>query len=117
LRPSCSNRSRWAIGGDYSGPAQAKNRLIFNKLSAPEKPAGAPRKTWLKRAKHELKPISHSRVYMLQGQCEHGVEYAGFGFEKVAGKLALALCAPLTLGATDLQNNLETRVLASQSRA
>ncbi len=41
---------------------------------------------------------------------------SGSGFGKRAGALALAFCAPLALGATDLHSNLEARVLATHNR-
>lgn len=45
-----------------------------------------------------------------------GSNMSSAGFGKVAAALALACCAPLTLGTTDLQSNLESRVLASHNR-
>lgn len=38
------------------------------------------------------------------------------GIKHVAGAMILAVCAPFMLGATGLQNNLETRLLASHNR-
>ncbi len=45
-----------------------------------------------------------------------GSTMMGSSIGKVAGAVALAISAPLTLGTTDLQSNLESRVLASHNR-